>query len=286
MQTYPTTEVSLFDPQDDSVAAHEMWVDHGELVEGTKRTHVGTRASDLQKLIDALPPAKPLANVTALINSTQLRRLRLTGRYTGDQTLHLPSLFVLELDEGTTYSGSAAGLPGDGLNSLVMANGTYYTAIVGGHWDCTQIPMRYYATTGLLGTFVRAFTVTCVTVRDCGEGLNYSSGNVMVQNGDHGEVSHSEMMGRNARGGNARGLWLERNTGLSVHHNHIHDCVDGPLIDVDNGNSGVLVYSNVLENTEAYGLWLELNTVDCYAFNSGSSALVFPLHNICVQQVC
>ena len=26
MQAYPTTEVSLFDPQDDSVTAHEMWV--------------------------------------------------------------------------------------------------------------------------------------------------------------------------------------------------------------------------------------------------------------------
>ena len=40
-----------------------MWVDRGDLVQGGKRTHVGTKASDLQKLIDALPPAKPLANV-------------------------------------------------------------------------------------------------------------------------------------------------------------------------------------------------------------------------------
>ena len=163
-----------------------MWVDHGDLIQGSKRTHVGTKASDLQKLIDELPPAKPLANVrspdpclpsprrkmvkscnsvdhslkcggltqlllldsqvTALVNSTQLRRLRLTGAYTADATLTLPSMFVLALDHGATYSGAKEGLPGDGINSLVAANGTYYTAIVGGRFDCSSVPMRHYPT--------------------------------------------------------------------------------------------------------------------------------------------
>ena len=147
--------------------------------------------------------------------------------------------------------------------------------------------------TGLFGTHVRAFTVTNVTVIDCGLGLNYSSGNVMVQNGDHGSVSHSEMSG------GSRGIWLERNSGLAVHHNcesfgteipeppllmvrsaaGIHDC--GPLIDVDNGNSGVLLYSNVMENTLAYGMWLELNTADCYVFNSAPTAHLPVLHRLC-----
>ena len=187
--------------EDDSVTSHEMWVDHGELVQGSKRTHVGTKASDLQKLIDALPPAKPLANVrspdpclpsprrkkftldvatqfsfdhslkcggltqlllldsqvTALVNSTQLRRLRLTGAYTADATLSLPSMFVLALDQGATYSGAKEGLPGDGINSLVAANGTYYTAIVGGRFDCSSVPMRHYPTCDTHSPYQRGY---------------------------------------------------------------------------------------------------------------------------------
>ena len=156
-------------------APQHLWVDRGDLVQGGKRTHVGTKASDLQKLIDALPPAKPLANVTAIINSTQLRRLRLTGAYIGDQTLHLPSLFVLALDPGTTYRGSAAGLPdprpcpswqppglpcpprpADG-NSMIQLNGTYYSAIVGGHFDCADMPRTFH---------VRLYSTTTTTTAD------------------------------------------------------------------------------------------------------------------------
>ena len=240
----------------------EIWVDKGYLVHGAKRTLIGTKASDLQKLIDALPPATPLANVTALVNSSQLRRLRLSGDYTGDVTLHLPSLFVLALDEGATCSASAAGIGDTNTTALnlVQANGTWYTAVVGGHFDCSALPPGYYGVTGIIGTHVRAFTITKVKVSNCGLGRNYSTGNVMVQNGDNGEVSRSEFTG------GSRGIWLERNTGLAVHHNWIHEC--GPLCDVDNGNHGVLLYSNIMENTAAYGMWLEVSASDCFVFNN------------------
>ena len=258
MQVYTTSEVSIFDPEDTSVTTHHQWVDRGYLVEGTKRTLVGTKASDLQKLIDTLPPPTPLANVTALVNSSQLRRLRLTGAYTGDVTLHLPSLFVLALDEGTTYSGAAAGWV-DGSN-LIEANGTFYTAVVGGVYSCSDMQLSFHGSTGIFGHATRVFTMTNVKVSHCGLGRNYSTGNVMVQNGVQGEISYSEFFG------GSRGIWLERNNGLAVHHNHVHDC--GPLIDVDNGNNGVLLYSNSLENTRAYGLWMEVNAEDCWVFNS------------------
>ena len=233
-------------------------------MEGTKRTPIGTKASDLQTLIDALPPPPPLANVTALVNSSQLRRLRLTGEYTGDVTLHLPSLFVLALDEGTTYNGSATGWT-DG-NNLIQANGTYYTAVIGGAYSCADMPLSFHGPTGIFAHATRAFTMTNVVVSHCGLGLNYSTSNVMVQNGDHGEISYSEFFG------GSRGIWLERNNGLAVHHNHVHDC--GPLIDLDNGNVGVLLYSNVLQNTHAYGLWMEVSAEDCWVFNSESTPIM------------
>ena len=154
----------------------------------------------------------------------------------------------------------------------------------------------------------RAFTVSNVKVTNCGLGLNYSTGehpfqpprtsqtvflavsqqewelnyptsldycchlilrlrlavgpgNVMFQNGDHGELSHSEISG------GSRGVWLERNEGLAVHHILIHNNY-GPSIDVDNGNNGVLLYSNIMEHTDAYGMWLELSTTDCWVFNN------------------
>ena len=154
----------------------------------------------------------------------------------------------------------------------------------------------------------RAFTVSNMKVTNCGLGLNYSTGehpfqpprtsqtvflavsqqewelnyptsldycchlilrlrlavgpgNVMFQNGDHGELSHSEISG------GSRGVWLERNEGLAVHHILIHNNY-GPSIDVDNGNNGVLLYSNIMEHTDAYGMWLELSTTDCWVFNN------------------
>ena len=120
--------------------------------------------------------------VTSLVNSTQLRRLRLNGAYIADATLDLPSMFVLALEEGTTYRGSEElGLSSDGIINMVQANGTYYTAVVGGHFDCGEVPMRHYGTTGIFGGHVHAFTVTNVTVSNCGLGNNYSTGNVMVQ---------------------------------------------------------------------------------------------------------
>ena len=54
---------------------------------------------------------------------------------------------------------------------------------------------------------------------------------------------------------------------MVVHHNWIHN-TGAPLIDVDNGNIGVLLYSNVMEHTDAYGMWLELSTTDCWVFNN------------------
>jgi hypothetical protein len=184
----------------------EIWVDHGYLVDGAKRTLIGTKASDLQKLIDALPLATPLVNVTALVNSSQLRRLRLSGDYTGDVTLHLPSLFVLALDEGTTYSGGnstvrdpwsvrktgckmpaccvetgervPANFTGkcacencDG-NSMIQVTGTYYTTILGGHFDCSDLPQTYHGSAAISATGTTAFTASHATLSNCGQGKN------------------------------------------------------------------------------------------------------------------
>eukprot|EP01047_Picozoa_sp_COSAG01_P034548 COSAG01_NODE_2600_length_7396_cov_35.648212_10_plen_445_part_00 len=278
MDSYQQNQVSVFDPDDSEPESGllELWVDNGYLVQGSNRTFIGTRASMLQELIDALPPPVPLTNVTAVVNATQLRRLRLTGSYEADIPLRLPSLFVLALGEGTTYTASAAGIGNRSVSCqiagkhpdgtwcdhprMISANGTYYTAIVGGNFDCGALPPAFFGTTGIFGGHVRAFTLLNVKVRNCGEGRNYSTGNVMVQDGDHGEISHSEFSG------GSRGIWLERNVALAVHHVHVHDC--GPLIDVDNGNNGVLLYSNVMENTDAYGMWIELSSTGCWVFNN------------------
>ena len=39
-------------------------------------------------------------------------------------------------------------------------------------------------------------------------------------------------------------------------------------VTLDNGNNGVLLYSNVMENTGAYGMWIELSSTGCWVFNN------------------
>lgn len=64
---------------------------------------------------------------------------------------------------------------------------------------------------------------------------------VWSQNGDHGEISYSEISG------GSRCIWTQNVDSLAVHHNHFHDNF-GPLFDADHGNAGTLVYSNLFEN--------------------------------------
>ena len=180
----------------------------------------------------------PCGQATAIINGTQLRRLRLTGAYIGDQTLHLPSLFVLALDEGTTYRGSATGLPdphpcpiwqppglpcpprpADG-NSMIQLNGTYFTAITGGHFDCADMPRTFHGSAAISAWKCTSFVLSNSTLSNCGIGRNWSSGNIGVAHGNHGEIAHTKIYG------GSRSIWTQFETGLAVHHNEIHGMWD------------------------------------------------------------
>ena len=128
----------------------------------------------------------------SLVRHTAGRRTSMAGRSSkrcqlAGERAYLPSLFVLALDAGTTYSASAAGV-GDsnaGIQNMIQANGTYYTAIVGGHFDCSAAPSAFFGVTGIFGGYARAFTISNVKVTNCGIGRNYSTGTDSLRSSFH-----------------------------------------------------------------------------------------------------
>lgn len=279
-------------------AVHDLWVANGVLVNGSARTHVGNKASDLQPIIDSLGPARPLANVTALINSSQLRRLRLTGDYVADVTLHLPSMFVLALDEGTTYrggsqtvrdpvgfSGSKCQMPvcclpsGERVpanftgecdcstcdgNSMIQVTGTYFTAVLGGHFDCSALPLSYHGSAAISAAGCTAFTLSHATLSHCGVGRVWTSGNLGISKGSHGEIAHTKIYG------GSRSIWTQYETNLAVHDNEFYGMWDA------DGHSGPhnMAWNNLFSLDSAHGItnqpaiWMEADTTQLFAWNN------------------
>ena len=280
--------VSIFDPAtDDGRTAQTFYrIKDGYLMsnDGARGAFVGTNTSQLQAFIGAYDPhtgrvadsshfpVPPIANVTALVNSSVLRYLELEGDYIADVALNLPSLFVLRFAEGARLSAAricnVAASPcrfceADGCDhliecceseliaggALIKANKTQYTAVLGGELSCNETDPKLggiNVTFGLRAVWAiksKGFTLSHATIQHCGVGANGSSGNVEFEGGGYGG-----QMSFNAIKGGSRGLWTERGMSkLSVHHNWIEQGID-----CDAGSGGNYFYSNSIVNCNCY----------------------------------
>ena len=251
-------------------------VDGGDLIEedGSRRT-IGMYTSQLQKfVIDELYPEVDVQRDIkgkSFFNSSELRYLDLSGgEYLADQTLLLPSLFVLRLDkyDTTTSIAIASNASGAVLDDavppgLVALYGVSYSAVIGGSFDATAnasfeaIHIEDGGHNSIRYVSVRA------TVNEAWKS------SVTIRGGTRHEMAHSNVDGEGKAG---RCIWTIATSSVLVHDNTIRQCV-GHALDFDAYTSASAMWNNLLEENgpeEGYGqaIFVEETASGNFVFNN------------------
>ena len=252
-------------------------VDAGELVmdDGTRRP-VGMYTSQLQaSVINALyPEVIPADDIagTTFFNASELRYLDLSGgAYFVDQTLLLPSLFVLRLDTydsitSMSLAANASTTPAADPDAIALLSlhGVSYSAVVGGSFDARGnaswegIHVEDGGHNSIRRVLVRA------SVNEAWKSM------VTVRGGTRHEVSHSTLDGGGLAG---RCAWTIATSSALVHDNTIQGCV-GHALDFDAYTSGSAAWNNLVQDNgpevQGYGqgIFVEETASGNFIFNN------------------
>ena len=213
-------------------------IEGGYLVEQGKRTHVGTKWSQIQPLIDAkMPDVGPLPGLDA--NDTTMRYLKFSGRYYADATLKLPSRVHMILNGSVTPPPS--GLPGsnDTRVGLIQVQGSF-VSVTGGTYTCD-------------GNV--AYAIDCDRCSDAlFQNLTASGcaqGNLHLLGGTAVEIRFVDSYGSN------RGVWSQTPSSKNlITDSFFHDnSADG--VDLDSFSAHVMIKNNRFENNRRCGVFVE-----------------------------
>ena len=242
------------------------------LDDGT-RQYVGMYTSQLQKVIDEMYPevvnSRDIAGTT-FFNSDQLRYLDLSGgNYLADQTMLLPSLFVLRLDsydKNTTISVAQKTPPTVISNEavppgLVAMQDVTYSAVIGGTFDARgNVSYEAIHIEGGSHNSIRGVTVLG-SVNEAWKSM------VTVRGGTRHEVAHSTMDGGELA---FRCLWTISTSAALVHDNTIERCF-GHALDFDAYTSSSAAWNNLVHECGTdvgQGIFVEETASGNFIFNN------------------
>ena len=252
-------------------------VDAGYLImpEDGTRQFIGMYTSQLQEaVIDKLYPevvnSRDIAGTT-FFNEDKLRYLDLSGgAYFADQTLLLPSLFVLRLDTydaNTSLSIAANASTTDSSeeipNGLIGLNGVSYSAVIGGRLDArANVDFMYEAIRIFNGghNSIRRVSVT-------GSVFEAWKSMVTVKGGTRHEIADSTFDGVGQAG---RCVWTIATSAALVHDNTIQGCT-GHALDFDAYTSSSAAWNNLVQDTgpeQGQGIFVEETASGNFIFNN------------------
>jgi hypothetical protein len=205
------------------VDAKSILVQDGYLIPGGQ--FIGHHTSQLQVLIDGSFSAvsKVDWHDRTVVNSTNLRSLKLAGEYMADVPLALPSLFTLQL-EGTLRPAANLSKLTSRFTAMVEMRKSTFSAVLGGTYDASTLPVHNKSIThGYMAISIIGGSRNAI--RSVRAIANNSDSILGVNQSPHAEIANCEVGGSSVLGMmQTRCIWSLATSRALVHDNHVHHC--------------------------------------------------------------
>lgn len=223
--------------------------------------YVGTNTSSIQYVISTYFPSPSLQDVRidtdSLVwinaSSNTLSFLTVTGNYSIDEAIRLPSLFVLKLQNANFIADPNIPNYAGNVDSVISIQNVRYSAVVNtGSASLASISCRISSSksvTSLSGIQVRdSFNIAIdgISIDACGGTLQYG---LLVQHSKNVEIANCVVHASvNA------GVGLLASEYVSFHHNTLSDSSGAGLECNKSASNNVYVYNNNINGNNGYGM--------------------------------